>query len=638
MRFLRTENNTYHIKSIFITFLFSVIITILFITTGYFQKAVSDAEVCLACHEDMDLFMEKDGKKISLYVNPKDYKSSVHGGAACIDCHQGYNPDEVPHTKTKVKVNCLECHEKPKGLDESVHKSSQCSDCHGKHSIVSGKGISKNQTAACLKCHTRKNIQLYKTSIHGKKNTGCESCHPGGHSIKKLSKTEIADICGRCHKSHQRNFNNSIHQTVLSKGSPTCSDCHGSHQIIRSKLSIESQACLKCHLDETKFPGDEKIKGSAKFVQQYRTSIHASIEKNGVEAASCSDCHGNHGIQTPEDPSSLTSKTRLTETCGKCHKDIVEKFNRSAHGKSLKEKNVSAPTCVSCHSEHSINAVLSSDEFSKINQVEMCLDCHVEGKLPHKNYKGEEVLITHYKDSYHYKALLEGNLNSATCSDCHGSHEMDKYDDPKSRIYKKNIPNTCGQTNCHTRQLAEFDGSIHEVSLIKENIPDAPVCTDCHGKHQILKKDSDTNRISNPAGLIQLCSDCHNSVELVEKYNLPGGRTDSYLRSFHGLAVRGGSKLAANCESCHGYHNIRPSTDSLSTIHKKNLPETCGKCHPGAIEAFFSTPIHITNPREESPVLFWITRFYIVFIIVLIGGMVLHNALDFFKKVRQEKS
>jgi nitrate/TMAO reductase-like tetraheme cytochrome c subunit len=387
-------------------------------------------------------------------------------------------------------------------------------------------------------------------------------------------------------------------------------------------------------LDENLFPGEGR--GSAKFVEEYKTSVHASIEKDGKEAAGCADCHGNHMVQNPDNPSASTTRTRMPETCGKCHGEIVKHFYNSAHGKALLNKSVAAPTCSDCHNEHSIKSIKKSDEFSKINQVDMCLNCHVNQKLPHKNYKGEEVLISHYKDSYHYKALQEGKLDAATCSDCHGAHEMAKFDDPASTIYKKNIAKTCGQTNCHVKHLTEYEGSIHEVSLNNKDNFDSPTCNSCHGNHQILKKSEEGNIISNPKGLVQLCSNCHNSVEMVEKNDLPAGRTQSYMNSFHGLAVRGGSKVAANCESCHGHHNVRPSTDSLSTISKKNLPETCGQCHPGAITAFFNTPIHITKAEEESPWLFWITNFYILMIVGVIGGMVVHNIIDFTKKFKKK--
>jgi predicted CXXCH cytochrome family protein len=606
--------------------------------TLLYSAGKQSTDICFACHEDHDLTMEKNGKQISLYVDPKGYQKSVHGGGECTDCHRGYNPDEIPHTKTKAEVNCQTCHEPDANLKKSVHASANCYACHSKHDIKPAKELSSEQSSKCYSCHGSRKIQKYKTSIHAKKNIGCESCHQGGHSIRKISKSNVALVCGKCHGSHERNYDNSIHQTIFKKGgnAPTCTDCHGSHEILTSKMTIESQGCLKCHLDEKLFPGD-KI-GSAKFVAKYKTSIHASIEKNGIEAAGCVDCHGNHLIQNPDNPMASTTRTQLPETCGKCHHDVVDKFLNSAHGKSLLNKNVAAPTCVSCHSEHSIEAVKQSDDFSKINQVELCLKCHLEGKLPHRNYKGEEVLITQYKNSYHYQALKEGKLNAATCSDCHGSHEMARFDDPNSRIYKKNISKTCGQSGCHVKQFGEYNESIHGVALETRGNFDAPTCTDCHGMHQILRKDEQTNRISNPKGLVQLCSSCHSSVEIVERYNLPVGRTETYMSSFHGLATRGGSKVAANCESCHGHHNIKPSSDTSSSINKKNLPKTCGKCHPGVDAAFFTSPIHVTDEYHESPWLFWVGKIYLVLILLTIGGMATHNAIDFFKKIKKSKS
>lgn len=609
----------------------------LIFSDGFKIISAQSSNVCFACHEDMDLTMEKNGRKISLYVNPKLYEKSVHGSAECTDCHQNYNPDNVPHTKSPQKVDCKSCHD-VKGLDKGIHNNVNCSDCHSKHEIMPGKDFIRKQSESCLKCHTGKNVQQYKTSIHFKKGVGCESCHNSGHNAINISKTEISSICGKCHSSHEKNFNNSIHETVFKSGNkdaPTCVDCHGEHGIITGKMTIESQSCLKCHLDRKLFPG--KDVGSAEFVEKYKTSIHSSIEKNGQEAAGCVDCHGNHMIQSPDNPTSPTNMTQLPKTCGKCHKDIEDKFLTSAHGQALMNRSVTAPSCISCHREHSIEAVSKSSEFSKINQVEMCLKCHIEGKLPEKNYKGEEVSIKDYKDSYHYMALKNGNLNAATCSDCHGAHEMNKFDDPSSKIFKKNIAGTCGQSGCHTKQLAEYTGSVHEKSLISENKSDAPTCTSCHGNHQILKKTAANNRISNPKGLVQLCSDCHASVQIVKKYDLPVGRTETYLKSYHGLATQGGSQVAANCESCHGNHNIRPSSDSLSTINKKNLSVTCGKCHPGAETAFLNAPIHITNTLKQSPAIYWITLFYIILIFGTIGGMVLHNVFDFFKKFRKKK-
>ena len=611
--------------------------TLIFADSFILSSTSKSADVCLSCHEDESLTMEKDGKVVSIYVNPNLYKKSVHGGSECADCHLNYNADEIPHTKSKEKVNCNTCHDNLKGIEKSVHKSVDCYDCHTKHEIKPAKEIAKDQTANCLSCHKKKNIQQFSSSIHAKKNIGCEGCHKGGHETAKISKSEVSNVCGKCHNENKAEFKNSIHHTVLSGGNPNapvCTDCHGAHKILTSKISIESEGCLNCHLNEKLFPGDAK--GSAKFVGQYKTSIHASIEKNGQEAAGCVDCHGDHMVQNPNDPKSATRLARQIETCGKCHKDVTDNFKKSKHGQELLKGNDKAPACSDCHGEHDIKSTLLSDEFSKINLADKCLSCHKDGKIPHKNYQGEEELITGYQKSVHYEALKNGNEKAPTCYNCHGAHEMEIADNPDSKISKKNIAKTCGQSDCHVKELDKYTGSIHEKG-VSENNKDAPTCNNCHGNHGIMTKNID-NKLEKSNDLIKLCSNCHASVEMINRNDLPTKISETYRESFHGLATRGGSKEAANCESCHGNHDVRPSTDSLSTINKKNLPQTCGKCHPGANEVLISSKIHLTDVSKDSPWTYWITRFYIFLIVVLIGFMVIHNILDYRKKSMLKKN
>lgn len=607
------------------------------IADSYTKSESKDTELCMSCHEDQELYMEKDGKQISLFVNNDHYKKSVHAGAECVDCHTGYNAEELPHTKVKQDVNCASCHDDLKGLGKSVHGKVECYDCHSKHDVKPVKEIQKEQTANCLNCHKSKNIQQFSSSIHAKNNIGCDGCHKGGHETAKIQKSAVSNVCGKCHNENQMAFKNSIHHTVLKGGNvnaPVCTDCHGAHKILTSKVSIESEGCLNCHLNQKLFPGDAK--GSASFVAKYKTSVHAALEKGQMEAAGCVDCHGDHMIQNPEDPKSATRLARQIETCAKCHKDVTDKFKKSKHGQELLKGNDKAPVCSDCHGEHDIKATLLSDDFSKLNLADKCLSCHKDGKITHKNYKGEEELITGYQNSVHYKALLEGNPDAPTCSNCHGAHEMELADNPDSKISKKNIANTCGQSNCHVNELKDYTGSIHQIGISQDN-KDAPTCNNCHGNHGIISKDVE-NKLEKSNDLINLCSNCHSSVELTERNELPVKVSETYKESFHGLATRGGSKEAANCESCHGNHNVRPSKDPLSTINRDNLSQTCGKCHPGATDVLISSKIHLTNVEQDSPWTYWITRFYLFLIILTIGFMVLHNILDYRKKAMLKKN
>jgi hypothetical protein len=73
-------------------------------------------------------------------------------------------------------------------------------------------------------------------------------------------------------------------------------------------------------------------------------------------------------------------------------------------------------------------------------------------------------------------------------------------------------------------------------------------------------------------------------------------------------------------------------------VHPNNLGKTCGSCHPGADKVFINTKIHVLDAEVENPLLYWITRFYIIMIVAVIGGMVLHNILDYRRKIKDKKA
>src|SRR5258708_14765274 len=74
---------------------------------GPVPKPSSDE--CLACHGDSTLNKEVNGKRVSLYVNPETFKTSIHGGMfSCVDCHTDLKSS--PHDGTPAKVSCATCH------------------------------------------------------------------------------------------------------------------------------------------------------------------------------------------------------------------------------------------------------------------------------------------------------------------------------------------------------------------------------------------------------------------------------------------------------------------------------------------------------------------------------------------------
>ncbi len=54
------------------------------------------------------------------------------------------------------------------------------------------------------------------------------------------------------------------------------------------------------------------------------------------------------------------------------------------------------------------------------------------------------------------------------------------------------------------------------------------------------------------------------------------------------------------CRDCHGYHDVRPSTDPASPAHASNLAATCGRCHAGAGANYARGRVHETAPSAPG--------------------------------------
>lgn len=325
------------------------------------------------------------------------------------------------------------------------------------------------------------------------------------------------------------------------------------------------------------------------------------------------------------------NRANIVATCGKCHGDVEEHYLNSSHGKAFKNGLAVAPVCTDCHNEHSINSIGDPNSpVSRQNEPKICLDCHLKNETVLKLVGVSPAFLESIKYSVHLVALSKGNLKAATCSDCHGAHDMLPAGDPKSKIFRNNIPNTCGKSGCHQNVATKYFEGIHGKAILSGN-NSAPVCTDCHGDHQILAPSNPQSSVYTTS-VAQSCSKCHASVSMAKMYGIPPNRVGSYMDSYHGLAVREGSTTAANCASCHGAHEILPSSDPRSSINKANLASTCGRCHNGTTIRFASTPIHVLPASRQEPLLYWLSQIYISLIIGTIGLMLLHNILDFVKK------
>jgi formate dehydrogenase gamma subunit len=233
-----------------------------------------------------------------------------------------------------------------------------------------------------------------------------------------------------------------------------------------------------------------------------------------------------------------------------------------------------------------------------------------------------------YSESVHAREIGGGNLSAAVCTDCHKSHDVLPASDSRSPIFRFNISRTCGA--CHAPITAEYNQSVHGEAVAR-GVSQSPVCTDCHGIHGISRRSDARSTLG-----IATCSQCHEGVRLAREFGVADERVQSYEDSYHGLAKKLGSDVVADCASCHGVHNILPSSDPRSLIHSSNLVQTCGQCHPGASQNFVAGKVHLNVPASEdigSRVVGWVRSIYLGLIIVVIGGMALHNLLVWSRKV-----
>jgi cytochrome b subunit of formate dehydrogenase len=231
--------------------------------------------------------------------------------------------------------------------------------------------------------------------------------------------------------------------------------------------------------------------------------------------------------------------------------------------------------------------------------------------------------------SVHGMAAKSGNGGAPDCAVCHGSaHELLK---PKSAEFRSAVPATCGM--CHAEVVEQFKTSVHGKAL-ERGVAQAPICGDCHGEHSIQKHTASASPV-NAARIRETCGNCHGNVRLSARFGMPGDRLVSYDASFHGLAAKSGNQTVANCASCHGVHNILPSSDRKSTVHAANLPATCGKCHSNAGSRFAISPVHVMEGQAEPAASRVVRRLYLFLIPMVIGLMLLHNGGDWVRKLRR---
>jgi len=290
----------------------------------------------------------------------------------------------------------------------------------------------------------------------------------------------------------------------------------------------------------------------------------------------------------------------------------VAVFGKSVHGEMLR--------CNDCHTDkkdypHESKPFASKRDLA-VAYYEGCKSCHFA------NY-------TKTLDGVHYAVMAKGNRKAAVCTDCHGSHDIQRAAEPRTGISK-------GCARCHEPVFAVYTASVHGRGA-EANNPDVPVCTDCHRAHDIVDPRNGALAARTP----EVCGRCHTNSKMMAKYGLSTRVVDTYLRDFHGMSATLESKgkvnrksFAAVCTDCHGVHDIQKSSDPASHTIQANLVQTCRKCHADATANFPKSWLSHYEPTPQKASLVWAVQlFYKLIIPFMVGGLVLQIALHLWRVV-----
>jgi nitrate/TMAO reductase-like tetraheme cytochrome c subunit len=290
----------------------------------------------------------------------------------------------------------------------------------------------------------------------------------------------------------------------------------------------------------------------------------------------------------------------------------VNAYKGSIHARSRQTGNSQAATCRSCHGEaHSLLA--KTDARSPTYHLSLprtCATCHADPEIA-KRYKIPVANVYQlYMDSIHGRALTRsGLLVAANCSDCHGAHEIKPRAEVSSRVYRANVPNTCG--GCHAGILAAYKESVHGKAVLSGSST-APVCTGCHTAHQIRRVEAAPWQLE----AIRECGTCHEES------------LKTYRDTFHGKVTALGFTRVAKCSDCHGAHTILPPTDPRSTVSPERIVATCQQCHPQANAQFAQFRPHADyHNKARFPALYYTYLFMTVLLVGVFSVFGLHTLL-----------
>lgn len=371
----------------------------------------------------------------------------------------------------------------------------------------------------------------------------------------------------------------------------------------------DNEDCLVCHEDPDLVSETGAVPKSV-FVDEsiLKISVHKDFE--------CTDCHSD------VDPDDLPHPEKLEPVfCGNCHDNEQLEYDSGIHGMAFNQGQAYAPKCTECHGKHDIISPKDPKSPSyKMNVPFLCGKCHREGAPVARVYNiTEHNILENYSQSIHGEGLFKKGLTvTATCIDCHNSHQILPHTNSKSSIAPRNIAHTC--MKCHSR-IEDVHVKVIEGEKWEKDPGAIPACTDCHLPHKARKSSIALNladqaclkchdkpdvhktvdgkkvsllvtkeELSGSVHRTVTCVKCHTDVnpklhrpcETVGKVDCASCHTDiseQYAQSGHGEHAKTGNKDVPTCLTCHEYHTTKSHLDETAKTYRFAVPKLCGDCH-----------------------------------------------------------
>lgn len=231
-------------------------------------------------------------------------------------------------------------------------------------------------------------------------------------------------------------------------------------------------------------------------------------------------------------------------------------------------------------------------------------------------------------ESIHYEYLAEGFEDMPVCTDCHGDHEIA---DPHEK--QAMISRSCA--TCHEDEYQVYAQSVHGKALVQEGNQDVPGCADCHTAHSILDPTTASFHIRSP----EICVRCHGDEELMSEYEIPTAVATTYLSDFHGVTATLAHpseveerQLVVTCVDCHGEHDVA-SPALLSEVEMKaKVAQVCASCHEDAAQDFPAAWLsHYRPSLDHAPLVFLVNVFYMFLIPFILVGLGLQVGLHLYR-------